>query len=642
MCTAPQAGMILAAVANLFIALDDAEARILNVPEDFQTIEAAFNVIREGDTILAQPGVYQVHLEIEDHSFTLASNYLMDLNPESVDSTIIESTGNSSALLSGLFDRGTLTIIGLTFQNCEGSAGGAIDIDGGHRIKLENVKFKGNHSNSYGGGIGIQNCDTVEIRDAQFRGNSSGGSGGAVTLKNIEIALLERVDCIDDSSSSAGGGIHIGNSTVTMNECVVSGNTSRYGGGIFVDIESTVEINHSKITNNRAIRDGGGIMHDDRGSIRMDQVLVANNSAHDRGGGIIGLGAEMILTRVTLIGNTARTAQSMRIDLGSEILLSNSLIRDEGESLLSCEEGGMQNTLRISYCNFSGGRESIVDNGNADVFWLDGNIDADPLFLDPENGDYSLTAGSPCIDAGAPDSPHDPDGTRADMGAFYFRQKDIEVYPPELAFGALPFGEVDSQLVIVANTGGTPLTFRITESQEGSSITIRQADGREIVVEPNSGNALWAFYRPAEGAVPNQTFTISSDDPDEPEITIEATEVLGVPSDILYSSLFTLHSAYPNPFNSMTTIRYSVGSQAAPTRLAVYGLDGRMVADLWAGQSASVNPLRLTESTNTADRRGAAEERVVVWNADGLPGGIYIVRLESGSESRTTKVVLLR
>ena len=55
----------------------------------------------------------------------------------------------------------------------------------------------------------------------------------------------------------------------------------------------------------------------------------------------------------------------------------------------------------------------------------EGNIDADPQFTDPENGDFSLQSNSPCIDAGDPNSPLDPDGTRADMGAYYYHQEAI-------------------------------------------------------------------------------------------------------------------------------------------------------------------------------------------------------------------------
>ncbi|MCK4311361.1 MAG: hypothetical protein KAW88_01350 [Candidatus Cloacimonetes bacterium] len=49
----------------------------------------------------------------------------------------------------------------------------------------------------------------------------------------------------------------------------------------------------------------------------------------------------------------------------------------------------------------------------------EGNIDADPLFVDPDNGDYHLQTGFPCIDAGNPDPQYnDPDATRNDMGAY--------------------------------------------------------------------------------------------------------------------------------------------------------------------------------------------------------------------------------
>jgi hypothetical protein len=50
----------------------------------------------------------------------------------------------------------------------------------------------------------------------------------------------------------------------------------------------------------------------------------------------------------------------------------------------------------------------------------DGSISANPEFVDPGRGDYNLTEGSPCIDSGNPDSSPDPDGTRADIGAYYF------------------------------------------------------------------------------------------------------------------------------------------------------------------------------------------------------------------------------
>jgi len=70
-----------------------------------------------------------------------------------------------------------------------------------------------------------------------------------------------------------------------------------------------------------------------------------------------------------------------------------------------------------------------------------GNINTDPFFVNTGEGDYSLQWNSPCIDAGRPYSPLDPDGTIADMGAFPFLHYSGEV-TGELADGSVIMGEV--------------------------------------------------------------------------------------------------------------------------------------------------------------------------------------------------------
>jgi len=84
-------------------------------------------------------------------------------------------------------------------------------------------------------------------------------------------------------------------------------------------------------------------------------------------------------------------------------------------------------------------------------------------------------------------------------------------------------------------------------------------------------------------------------------------------------------SAFPNPFNSTTTISFSVRQASLPVRLAIYDLSGRLVTDLVTGKN-DYHP----------------GQNKVVWNADSLPGGIYLIRLESGNESRAIKTLLLK
>ncbi|MFC2170767.1 T9SS type A sorting domain-containing protein [Calditrichota bacterium] len=62
---------------------------------------------------------------------------------------------------------------------------------------------------------------------------------------------------------------------------------------------------------------------------------------------------------------------------------------------------------------------------------------ADPLFANADSGDFHLSQGSPLINAGDPDSPDDPDGSRADVGVFPY-DPDYVGIEEELDLAELP------------------------------------------------------------------------------------------------------------------------------------------------------------------------------------------------------------
>jgi parallel beta-helix repeat protein len=64
-------------------------------------------------------------------------------------------------------------------------------------------------------------------------------------------------------------------------------------------------------------------------------------------------------------------------------------------------------TIDLSYSDIEGGWPGA------------GNIDSDPLFINPQNNDYHLSDESPCKNAGSPLTEYnDHDGSRNDMGAY--------------------------------------------------------------------------------------------------------------------------------------------------------------------------------------------------------------------------------
>jgi len=94
------------------------------------------------------------------------------------------------------------------------------------------------------------------------------------------------------------------------------------------------------------------------------------------------------------------------------------------------------------------------------------------------------------------------------------------------------------------------------------------------------------------------------------------------PVSQMIPAAFSLHQNYPNPFNPTTTIRYDV-KQTGPVELTVFDLLGKEVAKLASG-------------------RHLAGSYTITWNADDLPSGMYLCRMNAGTFSQTQKVMLVK
>ena len=92
--------------------------------------------------------------------------------------------------------------------------------------------------------------------------------------------------------------------------------------------------------------------------------------------------------------------------------------------------------------------------------------------------------------------------------------------------------------------------------------------------------------------------------------------------ELIIPTTYGLNDAYPNPFNPITSFSYSI-PEDGNVQVAVYDLSGRMVAELVNGyQSAGSYP--------------------VVWDANELSSGVYMVNMISGDYSTIQKVMLIK
>jgi parallel beta-helix repeat protein len=174
-----------------------------------------------------------------------------------------------------------------------------------------------------------------------------------------------------------------------------------FGGAVYCNNSSDVLIRSCTISYNSAQTRGGAI-YLSYSNIRIERSFFLSNDA-GLGGAIYSSNSSPLLNQLTLTGNNATTSGGAiyKTPVNPVVTITNSILWNNSPTEI------YGSNVAVNYSDIMGGYTGT------------GNIDLDPEFKDYASPYYSLMPCSPCIDTGNP-SLFDPDGTRIDMGAFYF------------------------------------------------------------------------------------------------------------------------------------------------------------------------------------------------------------------------------
>ena len=368
----------------------------------YQRIWNGIDAASNGDTVLVADGTYnEWNLGFEGKAITLRSengpeNCIID---EGFDTHVFyfHSGETPASVVDGFTIMGGWAVYGYT----EDRGGGIFCSSSSPTIK--NNIIRSNEAMDCGGGIYCYNSSPIIANNVIESNLARTGAGiccydSSPTITGNIIRSNQAMDC--------GGGIYCYNSSPIIANNIIASNSARTGAGICC-YDSSPTITGNIIKQNsliRGLRGGGGIACFG-GSAMISNNLIMENSAGmglnpGGGGGIYCEVCSMDIINNTIVGNSG---SSMTEGGGGGIYFSGSSLTITNTILwsntwLNYVSGEVPSQIHafgqfdISHSDVQGGIDSAGQG--------EGNISADPLFVDADNGDYHLSNISPCIGTG--------------------------------------------------------------------------------------------------------------------------------------------------------------------------------------------------------------------------------------------------
>lgn len=327
----------------------------------FKTIQKGIDTASVGDTVLVHSGVYPELINFNGKNITVCSNYLFSIDTNEIENTIID--GNfAGSVVSFINNENTTALFkGFTIRNGKGS------------FYIDSTK-------TWGGGIWLSNS-SPRLSNLKIE-NCHTVYGAGIGMGNNANPVLTYIHLQNNIADTSGGAISCNHSSPLIKNCLIENNTSTYGGGILLYDNANANIINTIIKNNIAISAGGGMSINNQSSPRLTNLLVVKNYAN-YGTGIFIDAANPIIINSTISDNNPSIYNAVESSQGSNATIVNCIIWDNSQFSISNS---------ILFSNIKGGFIGL------------GNINSNPLFVNPSVDNYHLINYSPCINSGIPDT----------------------------------------------------------------------------------------------------------------------------------------------------------------------------------------------------------------------------------------------
>jgi hypothetical protein len=296
--------------------------------------------------------------------------------------------------------------------------------------KITGCTFTQNTANIFGGAIYNEEGTGLQILDCSFLGNASNDSAAAIYNLNCGVTIAR---CVFQQNvaglvdAGVGGAILNDASAATVKDSIFQQNKAPYGGAI-LNYECNALIDNCWFYNcDPATLNGGGV-YNFGGAPTIQNCLFEQNAVQDTGGAIMDRGSGGKTINCIIWRNAAQNGggaiyitPSTETGATNNPQFINCTIYDNSTVYVGggvfCEDTNASFVNCIVWGNSAGGGWPGIGSalapsaGKPLVRYSDvqgttvypgvGNKLSDPMFVDPDNGDITLSFDSPCLDSGS-------------------------------------------------------------------------------------------------------------------------------------------------------------------------------------------------------------------------------------------------